>query len=150
WKGAIDTGAGLSGKAASLGVYALSSEPGTSFSEIWDESGGLSLNIADAGAIYDMFSGGLYQEGKIDENSLKLRSKIRNGLTGTGINLNITSSGVSTSFGSGSDIGLMNNLYNLENGLSTRSWAKEKAASLGENGDAFKTQPGIRVYETFW
>ncbi|MDC7124038.1 MAG: hypothetical protein PQJ46_00625, partial [Spirochaetales bacterium] len=47
WKGAIDTGAGLSGKAASLGVYALSSEPGTSFSEIWDESGGLSLNIAD-------------------------------------------------------------------------------------------------------
>ncbi|MDC7124051.1 MAG: hypothetical protein PQJ46_00690, partial [Spirochaetales bacterium] len=42
-----------------------------------------------------------------------------------------------TSFGSGSDIGLMNNLYNLENGLSTRSWAKEKAASLGENGDAF-------------
>ena len=54
-------------------------------------------------------------------------------MKGVGINLNITSKGLGLTSGP-SDIGLMDNIYSLTQGLSMRNWAKEEAEALNEKG----------------
>ena len=54
-------------------------------------------------------------------------------MKGVGINLNITSKGIGLTSGP-SDIGLMDNIYSLTQGLSMRNWAKEEAEALNEKG----------------
>ena len=54
-------------------------------------------------------------------------------MKGVGINLNITSKGLGLTSGP-SDIGLMDNIYALTQGLSMRNWAKEEAEALNEKG----------------
>lgn len=141
-KGAIDIGAGLVSKGAKMLVYGAASGFKDDIGTVFDKAGGLSINIMDLGTMFGMFSeGGIF--GRFDAAAIEQMSKVQNALTGTGLNLNFTTKGVTGSFGSGSDIGLMAGLASLYKGLSTRDWA---AKTYGANSDTYQSVGKVYTY----
>ncbi|AFG37319.1 M23 family metallopeptidase [Spirochaeta africana] len=109
--------------------------------QAFDDSGGLSLNLMDISTL--MRVGGRFTRGHLDGEAHMQRERWLGALGGIGLNMQITSSGTSGSFGQGSDIGLAAGLLQTYDGLTTRAWAQQEAARYGDEADAFYTSMGL-------
>jgi len=142
WKGGVN----LAASAASTGIeygasYAIaaSRNPGMNGSQLanaaLDGMGGITVNLADLGAIYQMASGGAGSGGG-DLAAEQARQAMIQRLSGTGLlEMHFDSSGMSMSLGTGG-ISAMGDLYQLGVGLQTRSWAEQEAQQLSTENPA--------------
>ncbi|MBC7778430.1 MAG: hypothetical protein H7246_23565, partial [Phycisphaerae bacterium] len=158
WKGGINLASSLTKQAVTFGVHlggaAIQdggrSDFGSLAGRAFDNMGGLSVNLIDFGAIASAFRDDAIGAGQIDpanKESIAWGESFDR-LRGTGININLMSSGASLGVGQ-SSINLMGNMMQFADGMNRQAQAQQLANQIAAQQAAQSgAAPGSAAYQS--